>query len=207
MLNREKFAQQKIKDIIDAIYKGALTEQALAGAAKARREPDERTTAQKNYEYATKQGYTGTLDDFINDSRTAHQKEYEQAVSEGYEGNFQDWLRDITALGGGLNLEEYKKRREVTADVEAKKYFTDPKGLAQDVDKYINSEEVQSELFQYADNPKERSRQVISKKAERVESKITSAGGKVQNVRMEGRTRIWTVKWPDGTTSEVSYAF
>lgn len=104
-----------------------------------------------------------------------------------------------------ISLGEVAARKEVAADVAAKKYFTDPEGLAKDVESYISSRATQDELF--AMEPSTRPRETIKKKADYIESRIISSNGKIVSVRMEGRTRIWTVKWPDGTTSEVSYGF
>ena len=189
-------------------YKRALTEQALAAAEKSRNPPvkDTRTTDIKNYEYAKDQGFTGTLEDW-NTTDTADWKDYQKAKAEGYAGNFYKWQKEMAALSGGLTLDEFAARKEVTGDIESRQYFTDPKGLAKDVDNYANSKEARRELIQYADQPKELKKQTILKKAKFVESKITASGGKIQEVKMDGRTRVWTVKWPNGKTSEVRYGF
>ena len=168
---------------------------------------DERTAAVKNFEYAQsmKDGsFKGTFRDWEKDAKTTHQKEYNQAVKEGYEGNFHEWLRDITALGGGLSLEEKITEKEAFADIKSKKYFTDPKGVAADVDKYINTEDVQNKLF--ALDPAKRDRETVREKEKFIVSKITAAGGKIVGSKVEGRTFVWSVKWPDGKTTEVRYA-
>ena len=103
-----------------------------------------------------------------------------------------------------ISLGEKVEAKEAFADVKAKKYFTDPKGLVGDVDKYINSEEVQNRLF--ALDPSQRDRETIREKEKYIMNKITSTGGEIVASRLEGRTFVWSVKWPDGKTSEVRYA-
>lgn len=141
----QQFEQQKLTDLMDMLYKGALTEQAYATAERAGIPKDERTTAIKNYEYARTQGYKGSFTDFEKDARTTRQKEYEQAVGEGYDGTFHDWLRDITALGGGLNLEDYIARGEASVDIKSRASVTDP-GLVSDIEKKYPLEDI---LFDY----------------------------------------------------------
>jgi len=205
-MTQDQLAQKKISDYVDMIYKGALTDQALAAAEKSRN-VDTRTGNIKEYEYARdNQGFDGTLREWISTDPISW-KEYQKDRGQGYEDTYHNWLREQSSLKGGLSLPEFEKRKEVTEDIQARKYFTDPKGLAQDVDKHIASEEVQNSLFTYADNPRELQRQTLLAKAKYVESKITSSGGKVEDVSMDGRTRVWKVKWPDGKVSEVRYGF
>ena len=208
----EVFKQKRITDLANMIYKGSLTEYTEALTEKARTPgipKDTRTTAIKNFEYAqsVKGGaYVGSFEEWEKDAKTTHQKEYTQAVKEGYKGDFHSWLRDMTALGGGLNLEEKITEKEAFADVKAWKYFTDPKGLPTDVDKYINSEEVQNKLF--ALPPEERDKATVREKEKHIVGKITAAGGIIDwsKSRVEGRTFIFVVKKPDGKIIEVRYA-
>jgi len=205
---QEAFQQKKLTDAADLIYKSALTQRALTPAPA----KDDRTTAVKNYEfYANQQKSLGktpkSFEAWDKDTRTGHEKDYDRYRAEGGELDFHSWLRDITALSGGIDLDEYRKRKEITADVDAEKYFTDPKGLAQDVDKYVNSEEVQNKLFQLSDDPTKRNRQTILEKDKFITSKITSAGGKITGTEMDGRVRVYKVKWPNGKTGEVRYEF
>ena len=194
----------------DIEYKGQLMRESAARIRQMERPElpkDERTAAVKNFEYAqsTEGGsFKGTFKEWEKDAKTTHQKEFDQARAEGYKGTFHDWLRDITALGGGLSLEEKITEREAFADIKSKKYFTDPKGVAADVDKYINTEEVQNKLF--ALDPAKRERETIREKEKFIVSKIAASGGKIVKSKVEGRTFVWTVKWPDGKTTEVRYA-
>jgi len=110
------------------------------------------------------------------------------------------------AKAGATNIGEIVERGEKKADIKAKKYFTDPKGLTSDVEKYINSDDVQRRLF--ALDPSEQDKAAIAEKEKFIISKITGAGGKIDynKTRVEGRTFVFVVTWPDGKTSEVRYA-
>lgn len=207
----EEMEQKKISDFVDMIYKSALMEQAYASAEKARRPEDERTAEVKNYEYYVNQQRAlgkspKTIDEWNKDLRTTHQKDYDRAVDEGYKGTFPEWVRDITALSGGLDLGEFKKRKEATADIEAKKYFTDPKGLVADVDKHVASEEIQNQLFQYSGDTKKREVETVRAKEKFIRGKIAASGGAIVDEKLDGRTFVFKVKWNDGSTSEVRYA-
>lgn len=162
---------------------------------------DERTVAMKNFEYAKSQGYEGSFAEFQRDAKTSHIKDYEYAVNNGYKGNFQSWLRDMTALGGGLSLGEFKARKQITGLEERKDYFKSPKGLISDVDKYLNTEDAQNTLIQYEGPEAARQRAIMTEKY--IDDKIQSSDAKLINKRLDGNTFIWELKWPDGSTSEV----
>lgn len=167
---------------------------------------DERTAAIKNYEYAVSKGFEGSFEQFQDNSKTTHQKDYDAAVEGGYTGSFNEWMLRMRRAGATrISLGERVAEKEAFEDVKAKKYFTSPKGLAQDVDKYVNTEEVQNKLF--ALDESQRGRETINEKRDFIKGKITGSGGQIVDVEAEGRTVIWKVKWPDGKTTEVKYAF
>jgi hypothetical protein len=196
---------QRYNDLVNNIYKMGMLE------AQTAPQPEKKTTEIQNYEYYKSQmkeaglPYKG-ISDWDKDVRTTHQKEFETARLGGYTGSFQEWLRDMTALGGGLNINEFAKRKEVTADISAKKYFTDPEGLSKDVDKFVGSEEVQNKLMPYVDDPKKREIETVRTKEGFIKNKIVSSGGKILNERLDGRTFVFLVEWPDKSTSEVRHA-
>ena len=224
----KEFEQKKMTDLVDMIYKGALAKQAYAGVEQkqpvftipgtditlnrdqyvkwyAAANKDERTAAIKNYEYAQGKGYKGSFEQFQDASKTTHQKDYEQAKAGGYSGSFNQWMLDM-AKAGAINLGDIVQRTEATKDISAKKYFTDPKGLSTDVDKYVASEEVQNQLFAYATDPKKREIETVRAKEKFITGKIAAAGGQIVDAKLDGRTFVFSIKWPDGTTSEVRYA-
>ena len=159
----------------------------------------------KNFEYAVKQGYTGTFDEFKNSTDTAGIKEYKLAVSQGYKGTIEQWKTDLAkASRTQINIGEKVEQAEAMADVKARKYFTDPEGLNKDVTKHVKDNE--GTLFM-SGMPGEPGR----KKAEAqlaydfIKGRIAS-NGKVTNEKLEGRTFVFTVQWNDGKVSEVRYA-
>lgn len=218
--------RQSINDVTDRMYKRALVRQANASAAA--NEPsvtipgtdiqltrkqyvdwykaankDDRTAAIKNYEYAVGKGYGGSFESFQDSALTSQQKNYNQAKGEGYKGGFNKWLLEMTKAGA-LNIGDIVKRKEATKDVDSIKYFTDPKGLAQDVSKYISSEDFRRKLFKF--NESERDIETVREKEKFIVNKIISSGGEIVDQKLEGRTFVWKVKWPNGKVSEVKYA-
>jgi len=167
---------------------------------------DERTAAIQNFEYAANNGFTGTFAEFQRENKTTHEKDYKASVEGGYKGTFHEWLREMTSLSGGLNLGEKKDVEEMKDAVAAKSYFSDPKGLVTDVDRYVNTEDVQNSLFQFADDPRKMEMEKIRKKESFINSKIKSAGGQILKQVLDGRDFVWSVKWPDGKITEVRYA-
>ncbi|MBU2249231.1 MAG: hypothetical protein KKD77_20960 [Gammaproteobacteria bacterium] len=165
---------------------------------------DERTAAIKNYEYAQNKGYKGSFEQFQDAASTTHQKDYAKAKAEGYEKDFNTWMLEM-AKAGAINLGDIVERKKATEDIEAQKYFTSPKGLTQDVSKYLNTEEVQNELFRYSNDPAKLGLEKTKKTITFVEGKITGAGGSITDVQWKGDTMVWVVTWPNGETSEVKY--
>ncbi len=165
---------------------------------------EKKTSAIKNYEYALTKGYSGSFTDFQSAAKTTHQKDYVAAKAGGYKGSFNNWLQEM-AKAGAINLGDIVARKAATSDISAQKYFTDPTGLSKDVDKYINSNEMQNKLFTISD-PRKLAIATSRAKEKYIISKITASGGKVQNAKLEGKTFVWTVKWPNDSVSEVRYA-
>lgn len=200
----KKLDQKKVTDLIDMIYKGALTKESRARTRQLNIPKDERTAAIKNYEYALAQGSQLTFEQWVRDARTTHGKDYERAVAEGYTGGFQNWLRDMTALGGGLSLEQKVTQAEAMADVKSKKYFSDPTKVSKDLETYLDSADAWATIQGAPEGQQPKVRATLIE--EWYESKIKTAGGKIVSKRLEGKDFVWTVKWPNGATSEVIHA-
>ena len=109
-----------------------------------------------------------------------------------------------------ITIGEKVAESKAMAGVKNQLYFSGPKWL-DDVDKYINSEDVQRRMFTKAEESGEdvdlvRAREIVKY----IENKITAGthGGKIQDVRLsdDGRVMIWTVKWPSGDVEEIKYA-
>lgn len=216
-LGVERLRQKKVTDLIGARYKKALIED-----IETRADIAERTTVvAERREERLLEGVPDKVPVKIPDGRVI-EVDPKEALSYYAKINnlpvtydtyklamkdpeFFDYLK--TMAKAGATQISFGER----LDVKAKKYFTDPKGLTADVDKYINSEDVQGRLFQFVD-PKDpdaaRKREVatIREKEKFITGKIAAAGGEIVGAKLEDRTFIWTVKWPDGITSEVRYA-
>ena len=227
-LNAKALEQKKLRDIADAMYKEKLMEyyDTLIGEKTpsvtlpgtniklTRKEfldwyeqatKDERTAAIKNYEYAVERGYKGSFTDFLDAAKTAHQKDYERAKSEGYEGTFHEWMLEMSRAGA-LDLPEFIKRREATEDVKSKKYFSSPKGLAKDVERYIESDDVQNRLIRYANDPRKLKIETARAIENFIRNRIAAAEGMIEKEWVEnGDTFVFKVRWKDGTTSEVRH--
>ena len=196
-LKSEELDQQRIIDVMKRINETRKLdiEESRAGE----------TADIKNYQYAVRQGYSGSFEEFKNSTDTAGIKEYEFAKKQGYTGTLEQWKTDLAkAARININIGEKVEQAEALADVKARKYFTDPEGLTKDVTKYIKDAE--GTLFA-SGLPGEPAR----KKAEAqlaydyIKGKIAS-NGKVTNEKLEGRTFVFTVQWNDGKVSEVRYA-
>ena len=163
---------------------------------------DERTAAVKNYEYAQEKGFKGSFEQFQDNSKTTHQKDYAQAKSEGYKGSFNSWMLEMTKAGA-INLGDVIAKKGAIEDVEAIKYFSDPKGgLVKDVDKYIKDDRY---LDQFYGTP-EFAGETSKRKIEYIEGKISGAGAEIVDVTWTGNIVKWKVKFPNGTVEEITNA-
>ncbi len=90
------------------------------------------------------------------------------------------------------------------ADVKARKYINDPKGLVADIDKHLSSKAVRSDIRRAG--PERKGLETARKSIEFVENKIRSAQGTVTDVNWEGDIITWTFTYPNGETGEFSYA-
>jgi len=226
---QDQFEQSRITGAKDMEYKDALIGQAKATTAAATpsvgltingtdikltnkqyidwyksANKDERTAAIKNFEYAQKKGYEGSFEEFQRESSTTHQKDFDRAKKDGYDGSFNEWMLEM-AKAGAITIGEISARTEAKADISAIKYFTNPKGLSSDVDKYMKSEEVQNKLFEAGFDPGVKDLTTSEIKVKFIEDKIVSTGGSIEDVKYINGVMSWTVKWPNGKTETVSY--
>jgi len=210
-LGTESLKQKTQADIrqslLDQMRLGILGQQAETAEKRANIEAfkamtkDERTAAQKNYAFAqTPEGgnFRGSFSDFQDIAKTTHEKDYEAAVEGGYKGTFHEWYRDIVALGGGLDLGE-------RLDIKSEAYLTDPRGLAKDIDKFVESEDFQNRMFALGEQAEtERPREIIKF----IEGRITATGGTITDVELsdDGKIVTWSVTFPRGRKKEIKHA-
>ena len=186
-------------------YKKALTQQALATAKKMNLPKDERTKAIQNYEYAVEHGYNRPFEEFVNPEKDPNSyEEWKRAVKGGYAEPYHVWKKEMTALGGGLSLEEKVTQKKSFGSLKGQLYFKDPKWI-DDLTKHMSSKEIRTEVM-FADDPVNTR---ATEKAKYVESKISAGGGVlIEDTKWseDGKTMIWTVKWPSGDVETIRYA-
>ncbi len=203
--NIERLKQSREALPSDIGYKKALTQQALATAKKMNLPEDKRTAAIKNYEYAVEGGYRKPFDEFVapGGKEATSIQEWKQAVAGGYTEPYHVWKKEMTALGGGLSLGEKVVQKKAFGSLKGQLYFDDPKSV-EDLTKHMSSKGVRTKIL-FADDPKE------AEAEERVkffEGKIAAGNGVIQDIKLseDGRTMIWTVKWPSGDIEEIKRA-
>jgi len=143
------------------------------------------------------------------------QQEWKQSVSEDNKLAYLQGLKDHPELfkvakdlassgSTTVNIGEAVAKKAAIDEVDIKNYFRTK--LPEDVDKFISSKETRRDLIQYTE-PKEKTKQTMLAKDKFIRGKIVSTGGSIMDIVTEGRTRIYKVKWKDGSTDEVKYAF
>ena len=152
----------------------------------------------KLYEYAQKQGFTGSIVDFKNTDLTGHQKDYNAAVKGGYKGDFNGWLLE-QAKAGAINLGTKVEEKKAMAGLAGQLYFKDPK-WTDDIQKLgVAFDKDQAWLIPEKDRPLAKARVLVKG----VKDKIEGGGGEIQNAVQSGNTMIWTVKWPSGDVETI----
>ena len=240
---QEQLKEQSYRDIVDAMYKGAvikregtahITDKAYKEAltAKAQQETEadkpvyeipgtkiklnakdylahqkmlKETTPNevKLYEFALKQGFEGSIVDFKNADWTGHRKDYEKVKSEGYDKDFNTWMLEM-AKAGAINLGGKLEERDAIAARKGQEYFSDPK-WTEDINKQTALfDKDQAWLIPEKDRPLAKAKVIVKT----IEDKIAAGSGAIQSVVMDkdGKTMVWTVKWPSGDVKTVKQA-
>ena len=227
----ETLKQKKVSDLVDAMYKQSHAKlfEAQTGAATPsitipgtnikltgeqyikyveHMSKDDRTTAVKDFEYAKKNGYTGTFTDYQDAKTTTNQKDYKVAVEGGYSGSFNKWLVEMKKAGStnisiGTKLEEKKAMSELAGQL----YFNEPKWTTE-LDKHMEKADFanmpgKAGSSEYLANV---SKAKAKEKINFIEGKIIGGGGTIVGIKKVGKIGVWTVKWPSGDTKEIKYA-
>ena len=122
--NQDQLKMQSYRDIVDSVYKKALGDKAVQEVEYGKKLyktddgmeldakdyiayqkliKEDQTPAIKNYQYAQKQGFTGSFVEFQDMAKTGHKKDYDEAVKGGYKGPFHTWMLDM-AKAGAINI-------------------------------------------------------------------------------------------------------
>lgn len=102
-----------------------------------------------------------------------------------------------------ITLGEKLAEKKAFAELGGQLYFKDPDWVG-DLSKHMSSKGVRSSVL-FSETPE------IAKSQEKIkfiEAKISAGGGTVQEVKFadDGKTMIWTIKWPSGDIEEIKYA-
>lgn len=205
-LKQDELGRQSVKDTIDAIYKKALTDEAIARTGDIGKE--EKTAAVKNYEYAVSQGEKRSFGEWEKDVRTSNQKDYESAKSGGYTGSFHEWLTDLRKSGAtkidiGTKVTEALK----LGSIKGQQYFQNPDWVDDVKDNINKDKELKTKLEDAMLRNKPTDTIVAEASVKYIESKIKAGRGNIEEVKWDtdGKTIVWSVKWPSGQTEEVRY--
>jgi hypothetical protein len=159
----------------------------------------------KEFEFAKSPeggGFTGDFMAFQNAGDTVGMKDFKEAQRTGYKGtSYYDYKIEMgkanaSNINLGTKLEEIKAKSGLSGQL----YFDDPK--------WINDLEKTSEKY-VSDNlwNKDAATKTLESakyKAKQIEAQILAGGGSSNAAwAADGKTMVWTVKWPSGDTKEI----
>ena len=216
----ENLKQKKASDLVDAMYKGALTKKAMEGDPLDKAFPigvpgvgavtirQWKSLPKEDQEYAVYVHGAKNLGDKDIMSKAewkmvepTERERFTRAVMK--DPKLMGAAKSLAAAGATrISLEGKLEEKKAMAGIEAQNYFTSGK-FVEDVGKHLNSKDVQSTLFQ-SDNPsKAKSKEAIK----HIEGKIVGGGGSIDSVSWDkdGKTMVWKVRWPSGDVKEVKY--
>jgi hypothetical protein len=198
-----KTAESQITNLDKLLAAGKKADAKVLAADMLVKNRDTLTTTQKEYAQGVKEGFEGNLREW-KDGTLKEKRLYDEYVASSVIAKdevkpFHKWMMDWRKAGG-VNISLGARE-----DIKAKKYYTSPKGLVADVNKYISSDEVQNELIRYSDDPVKLNQEKIRLKEQYIVGKLSNSG-EILDSWLEGRTFVFKVKWLDGSVSEVRYA-
>ena len=173
------------------------------------------TPDQQNYE-----GYFHTAKQ-LGDKDIMTLQEFKQSFTENEQEHFLNTLmnnpkmkalkKELLATGAPkISIGERLKEEVAKSELEGQKYFNNPKST-EDFNKYMSSSEVRdiiSSVPGKTGSPEYKTNVADATAGEIVKfwrDKIIAGSGTIQSAKLtsSGKIMVWTVKWKDGTTSEV----
>lgn len=102
-----------------------------------------------------------------------------------------------------ISIGEKLAEKKAFADIQGQLYFKDPDWVG-DLSKHMSSKAVRSATVLSDDPGTTKAKEQVKF----IESKISAGGGAIQDVKFaeDGKTMIWTIKWPSGDIEEVKHA-
>ena len=223
---RQQASNELYRNNVTAPYTRALTEQAKAATAEnipsvgiaygdkvmtvtpkdaiAWEKMKKETTPNeiKLYDYARSQGFQGSIVDFKNTGITNNMKDYEAAKNDPA---FNQWLLKQKKAGAtNISLDTKLEEKKAMSELEGQLYFNNPK-WTDDIQKQVaDFDKNQAWLIPEGERPLAKSKIIVKS----IEDKITAGSGDIQKVAMDkdGKTMIWTVKWPSGDIKIIKQA-
>ena len=126
--------------------------------------------------------------------KTTSIKDYQYAVThDKYKGTFSKWVKDVKKSGATrISLGDKIAEHKAMSELKGADYFNNPK-WTNDLDKYINSDNVQTKLLLDDDT-----NALPKLKIHYIENKIKAGGGEILNHKWDkdGKTIVWSVKFP-----------
>lgn len=231
-LNIEGLKQKRQTDLVDMIYKLALSKKALEGepldqpypiavpgvgqvsVRQWQGLPDNQKQYAAYVNIAKKLGDKDILsyEDFVNTFDKTEREKFLRAAME--DPKLMEAAKDLAQSGAtrisvGEKVETAVKTKEALNAIEAKAFLGSGK-FPDAMSKHMSSEEVQQRIFNaQAANPKmSRSDLERNEKIDYIEDILTTAGAKyTYSLSEDGVTVTWNITWPDGKKGKFSYAF
>jgi len=235
-MNQDKMAQQKINDLVNNLYKTALTNESMQTYKnKIPRVPitlsdgtqelltrdqyikyqqmseASKTSLRKDYEFAKSKGYKGTIMDFKDSASTGHIKDYRLYAAQTLEQgktpiNFNDWLTKFQK-SGATRISMGEKVETAGKIAEIKtEQDLNSPALPAAVDKIMKSNEIQDQLMEPYGSVAYKRHEALLRDKV-IRRQIESTGGQILGTKMKGTTRVYKVKYPSGRVAEVKYVF
>ena len=126
---------------------------------------------------------------------------------------FAKWLLKSKRAGATrISIGEKVETAEALQNVKNIGYFTDPKGISKDIEKYMASPNIEDQLIQIEPDAVDASGNNVLQKTkakmaeEFIDDKIISAGGTITNKEIVNGAYVWTFKDKNGKIRKVNHA-
>lgn len=117
-------------------------------------------------------------------------------------------MKEGAAGATRISLGEKMAERKAISQMQGEDYFSDP-GWVDDINKYLTSDNVKAKVNRAIAGRQDTTNIIAEEKINYLESKIKAGGGIITEDPIwdeDGKTVIWTVKWPTGNTERIRHA-
>jgi hypothetical protein len=193
--------------------KNAIDQRKLAIEEAKLNKEDGLTADIKNYQYALKDGYTGSFDEFRTTTSSASYSDYQKAKAEGYEGDFFQWkteLAEKSRANTNININDSKLEYERLQARQAAMVKMDSGKIQKDIDEALNSQVFKDRTARLMGKPEEYKQAVRIATRDVIQRTIDSGGGEVlrEGSSYDEKTGVLKlrVKWPNGEVRSYTHA-